>query len=56
MNTRQAKKILKRWSRDFSRFDAPRDMHAAGRMPWPWGTWVEAHRVWLRACTRRFRR
>lgn len=56
MNVRQAKKILRRWSREFGTQDRPRDVFRAGRFPWPWATWVEAHRVWQRHVVRHINR
>lgn len=52
MNTRQAKKILNRWSRTFDGGFSPKVARELGIMPWTWPTWVEAHRVWARACRR----
>jgi hypothetical protein len=48
MKARTAKKILKRWSREFRASMGPREAHEAGTMPWSWGTWQKAHRVWGR--------
>jgi hypothetical protein len=56
MTTRQAKKILTRWSRLFASNTKPKDALRDGRLPWSWATWKEAHRVWWRACRRARRR
>ena len=49
MKVRTAKKILNRWSRDFPRDMQPRQAHWDGLLPWTWGQWTEAHRVWCKA-------
>lgn len=49
MKVRTAKKILRRWSRCFPQDLSPVHAHYEGLLPWTWGQWAEAHRVWVKA-------